>query len=164
MTAGSAGRAVAPRESGRAIPPGRVLGLDLGQARIGVAVSDSDRRVATPVAVVRRRGDRVSEHREIAGLAADHDAVGLVVGLPLSLSGEVGPAARRVLEEIPELGAACGLPVDQVDERFSTVSASRALRAGGRNARRQRDVIDSAAAAELLQTWLGLQARRGNGS
>jgi putative Holliday junction resolvase len=78
----------------------------------------------------------------------------VVVGLPLSLSGEAGPAARAVLSEIDELRAALNVPVEPCDERFSTVVARRALVAGGRRPVAQKAVVDQVAAAAILQTWL----------
>ena len=73
---------------------GRVLGVDLGSRRIGVAVTDSGQRVATGVTTLHRGADQVEDHRALAALAADYEAVGVVVGLPVSLSGRLGPAAR----------------------------------------------------------------------
>jgi putative Holliday junction resolvase len=135
------------------IPTGRVIGLDLGSARIGVAVTDSEQAVATGVEFLARTGDRDADHRAIAGLVAEYDAVGVVVGLPLSMSGETGPAARAVLDEVADIRLALGVEVDTVDERLTTVAASRALRASGRKSRDQRGVIDQSAAAVLLQSW-----------
>jgi putative Holliday junction resolvase len=85
---------------------------------------------------------------------AEYGAVGVVVGLPLSLSGAYGPAALRALEEVDVLRGSLDVPVEVIDERFSTVSAQVALRAGGRPARRQREVVDQTAAAVVLQVWL----------
>jgi putative Holliday junction resolvase len=136
------------------IPIGRVIGLDLGSARIGVAVTDSEQTVATGVALLVRSGDRGADHRAIAGLAEEYDAVGVVVGLPLSMSGATGPAARAVLEEVAQIRAVVAVEVDTVDERLTTVAASRSLRASGRKARDQRGVIDQSAAAVLLQSWV----------
>lgn len=133
---------------------GRLLGLDLGSRRIGVATCDSAQAVATGVATIRRSGERSADHAEIARLVAEHGAVGVVVGLPLGLSGRPGAAAVAVLDEVDELRSALGVEVDTVDERFTTVAASSALRAAGRRARRQREVVDQTAAAMLLQTFL----------
>jgi putative holliday junction resolvase len=135
------------------IPKGRVIGLDLGSARIGVAVTDSEQRVATGVDSLRRSGDRAADHGAIAGLVEDYEAVGVVVGLPLSMSGAMGPAARAVMEEVGEIRRRLAVEVDTVDERLTTVTASRDLRAAGRKARDQRGVIDQTAAAVLLQSW-----------
>jgi putative Holliday junction resolvase len=82
----------------------------------------------------------------------------MVVGLPLSLSGRSGPAAARALEEIDDLRRRVGVPVEVIDERFSTVAATASLRAAGRSARRQRPVVDETAAAVVLQVWLDRRA------
>jgi putative Holliday junction resolvase len=136
------------------IPAGRVLGLDLGSRRIGVAVTDSDQRVATGVTALLRSGERATDHLALAGLVSDYQAVGVVIGLPISLSGEHGPAARAVLEEVAEIRSAVTVEVVTVDERLTTRAAAGALRAGGRRDRDQRRVIDQSAAAMLLQTWV----------
>lgn len=136
------------------IPEGRLLGLDLGARRIGVAVTDSSRTVATGVQALIRSGSRERDHAAIAGLVSDYGAVGVVVGVPLSLSGEAGPAARAVLDEVAELSAGLDVEVETVDERLTTVAAAGALRAAGRSGRRQRQVVDQTAAAILLQTWI----------
>ena len=138
---------------------GRVLGVDLGSKRVGVAVSDSDQRLATGARRVDRGRDRAGDHRALAAVAADYEAVGVVVGLPLSLSGRSGPAAARALEEIDDLRRSVGVPVEVIDERFSTVAATASLRAAGRSARRQRPVVDETAAAVVLQVWLDRRAR-----
>lgn len=140
------------------IPAGRVVGVDLGSRRIGLAVSDSAQTVATPVGAVARSGDTDSDRRQIASVIEEYGAVGVVVGVPLSLSGSTGPAAANALEEIRQLREALAVEVETVDERFSTRVAASGLRASGRKARRQLDVIDAAAAAELLQTWLSRRA------
>lgn len=136
------------------IPAGRVVGIDLGSRRIGLAVSDSGQTVATPSVVITRSGDTAVDHKAVASVVEEYGAVGAVVGLPLSLSGSSGPAAAAVHEEVEALGDMLRVEVETVDERFTTRVASSAMRAAGRKARRQRDVIDAAAAAELLQTWL----------
>jgi putative Holliday junction resolvase len=136
------------------IPRGRVLGVDLGSKRIGVAISDSDQRIATGVAVLARTRDRAADHRALADLVAGYQAVGVVVGLPLSLSGQMGPAARAVAAEIGELQARLTVDVVAVDERLTTRVAAGTLRAEGRRARDQRGVIDQNAAALVLQTWV----------
>ena len=133
---------------------GRLLGLDLGARRIGVAVTDSDRTLATGVRALARSGSHTSDHRAVAALVEEYGAVGVIVGIPLSLSGDLGPAARSVLDEVEELRAALAVEVDTVDERLTTVVASGALRAAGRSSRRQRPVVDQTAAAMLLQTWI----------
>ena len=132
----------------------RALGLDLGTRRIGVAVSDRDGRVVTPVTTLVRAKSRALDHDAIAALVAETEAEVAVVGLPLSLDGSVGPAARAVLEEIDELTHALAIPVDTVDERFTTVSAGHQLREAGVRGRARTKVIDQVAAVVLLQAWL----------
>lgn len=137
----------------------RALGLDLGSRRIGVAISDGDGRVATPIATLQRaKGrDRAADHRAIAELVGEWEAGIMVVGLPLSLDGSIGPAARAVLDEVAELALVLDVPVETVDERFTTVTADQQLRAGGLRGRDRSNVIDQAAAAVLLQAWLDRQ-------
>jgi putative Holliday junction resolvase len=136
------------------IPPGRVLGVDLGSKRIGVAITDSEQRVATGVAVLVRTGDQAADHQALAELVTSYQAVGIVVGLPLSLSGRMGPAAEAVAAEVAELKRRVSVEVVNVDERLTTLAAAGTLRAEGRSARDQRAVIDQNAAALLLQTWV----------
>ena len=132
-----------------------MLALDLGARRIGVAVSDSDGRVATPVVVVERHKDRPRLHRELAELVAEWDAELVVVGLPIDLAGEIGPAAQGVLAERDELAAVLGVPVEVHDERMTTRIADRALRErGDLDGRARRKVVDMVAAAVILQDWL----------
>ena len=136
------------------IPPGRVIGLDLGSRRIGVAVTDAGQTLATPAVTINRAASREADHLAIAGVIKEYGAVGLVVGLPISLSGETGPAAVGVLQEVRELRSAVEVEVETVDERLTTVAAADSMRAAGLRTRRHRQVIDQAAAAELLQTWV----------
>jgi putative holliday junction resolvase len=164
----TAGGAVGPSAGGRpaagvgdqpVIPfRGRVLGIDLGSRRVGVAVTDGDQRLATSLTTLHRSGDRPREHRALADLASEYEAVGVVFGLPRSLSGQLGPAAQGVLAEVEALGQVLAVPTDTVDERLTTVAAASALHASGRVARRQRSVIDQVAAAVLLQSWLDRRA------
>lgn len=130
----------------------RALGLDLGSKRIGVALSAGT--LATPFEVVHRTGDRQRDHRAIAALVDEAEAEVVVVGLPLSMDGTVGPAAARALAEIEELSAALDVPVETWDERLSTVTAERALRAQDLKGPARRKVIDKVAASVILQAWL----------
>jgi putative Holliday junction resolvase len=138
----------------------RPLGIDLGTVRIGVAVADSDGRLATPYDVVPRSGDRARDHRRIAALAAEAEADQLVVGLPLSLDGSVGKAAKAALREAEQLARATGLPVDTWDERLTTVTAHRDLMAMDMKADARRKVVDQVAAAVMLQAWLDHRRNR----
>ncbi|MGH9270598.1 MAG: Holliday junction resolvase RuvX [Ilumatobacteraceae bacterium] len=132
----------------------RALGLDLGSKRIGVAVSDRSGTVATPLVVIERSGSRRTDHERIAALVADEEAELLVIGLPRSMSGAEGPAARGARDEAEALASVVGVPVDTWDERLTTVTAERALRAGGVRGRARRQVVDKVAAAIILQSWL----------
>lgn len=136
---------------------GRVVALDLGARRIGVAYSDSGRTLASPWGKVERSGDPTRDHRAIAAAVTEVGAGTVVVGLPLSLSGKHGPAAEGVLEEVAALRAVLepmGVAVETADERFTTTEAQRSLTAVGRKGQAARRVIDSAAAMVLLQSWL----------
>lgn len=140
----------------------RVLALDLGARRIGVAVSDGDGRVATPVTTVARHKDRPRLHRELAELVAEWDAELLLLGLPIDLEGREGPAARAVLAERDELAAVVPVPVEVHDERLTTRIADRALRErGDLDGRSRRKVVDMVAAAVILQDWLDRRAAGG---
>ena len=140
-----------------------MLALDLGAKRIGVAVSDSDGRVATPVQVVARHGDRPRLHREIGELVSEWDAELVLIGLPIDLRGEIGPAAAAVLVERDELAAVLTVPVEVHDERMTTRIADAALRErGDLDGRARRRLVDMTAAAVILQDWLDRQNRDQN--
>jgi putative Holliday junction resolvase len=132
---------------------GRVVGLDLGEARIGVSISDPDRRVAVPIGTV-QVGRPPGELRAIAAIVADNDAVLVVLGLPLSMSGDPGPSARRAQDFADVLRTAIPVPVVLQDERLSTVEAEKTLREAGVKGRDLRSVIDRSAATVILQAWL----------
>ena len=137
--------------------PGRVAALDLGARRIGVAYSDSGRSLASPWGTIQRSGDPVRDRTAVVDAVREVEALTVVVGLPLSLSGQVGPAAQAALDEAAALRALLeplGVSVETADERFTTVEAERSLRAAGRTGKKARQVVDSAAAMVLLQAWL----------
>lgn len=138
----------------------RALGIDLGSKRIGVAMSDGDRRVATPLTTIERRAERLDDHGAVAELVSEYAAGVVVVGLPLSLDGTEGPAARAVLEEVAEMRRSLGVPVETIDERFSTVTANARLRERGLRRHRASAVVDQAAATVLLQAWLDREGPR----
>lgn len=133
---------------------GRRLGIDVGSVRIGVSSSDPDGILATPVETVRR--DRSGKHlRRLAALAAELEAVEVIVGLPRTLADRTGPSARDAIELAEELARRVApTPVRLADERLTTVSAQRSLQAAGVRASDQRGVIDQAAAVAILQSWL----------
>lgn len=133
---------------------GRVVGIDLGQRRIGVAVSDSGRVLAVPHSVVERRGDAAAERAELARVVGEIGAVAVVVGYPLSLDGSRGPAAVAAEAEAEALAEALGLPVELADERLSTAGAHRSLTSAGLGGRARRKVVDQVAASVILQGWL----------
>ena len=138
-------------------PSGRVAALDLGARRIGVAFSDRGRTLASPWGTIERTGDLEADRRAVVDAVREVEASLVVVGLPLSLSGQAGPAARAALEEADALRALLeplGVAVETVDERFTTVEAERALAAAGRRGKAARRLVDSAAAMVLLQAWL----------
>jgi putative Holliday junction resolvase len=137
---------------------GPVLGLDLGDARIGVAISDPDRRVAVSVGTV-HVGRPPGELLAIAGLVREHAATLIVIGEPLSLDGTRGARAAHAAAFAQALRAAVEVPVVLHDERLSTVEAARGLRQAGMSAKQQRAVIDASAARVILQSWL--DAERG---
>jgi putative Holliday junction resolvase len=135
-----------------AVAGGRVLGLDLGQARIGVAVSDPERRIAVPVGTVRTGAPQ--DVKAIAALVREHDAATIVVGHPLSLSGRPTEASTQAETFAGTLEAALGVPVVLQDERLSTVQAERELGAAGVKGPSRRAVVDQTAATIILQAWL----------
>lgn len=136
----------------------RVLALDLGAKRIGVAVSDDAGTVATPVATIARHRDRPRLHRELAELVAEWDVGLVLLGLPVALDGSIGPAAQAVLAERDELAAVVDVAVEVHDERFTTKIADRALRQrADLDARARRQVVDMVAASVILQDWLDLR-------
>jgi len=132
----------------------RSLGVDLGSKRIGIAVSDSDGRVATPIDVVHRTRERASDHRAILTIAAEWEAEIIVVGLPLRLDGGIGPAAQAALAEVAELRATTDLVVETYDERLTTVTAQRSIMEMGLSAAARKRSVDQIAAAVMLQAWL----------
>jgi putative Holliday junction resolvase len=133
---------------------GARLGVDVGTARVGVARSDSDGLLATPVETLARDEDTLAR---LTGLAGEVQALEFVVGLPLSLSGADTRSTTDAREFAAELAAASGLPVRLVDERLSTVTAQRALRDSGRRAKGSRPVIDQVAAVIILQNALDFE-------
>ena len=132
----------------------RVLGIDLGSARIGVAVSDGTGLLASPLTVIPRSGDPVRDRRAIVKVAEEEEVERVVVGLPTSLSGEEGPAAKAALTELVALADELEVPVEGWDERFTTVIAHNAMAEGGQRSKQRRKTIDAAAAAVMLQSWL----------
>lgn len=135
------------------------IGIDVGDARIGVAQSDPSGLIATPVETVRRGPGDLDR---IAAITTDADAVEVVVGLPRSLSGGEGPAAAKVREFAARIATAVApVPVRLCDERLSTVTAESVLRGQGRKGQKRRAVVDQAAAVVILQNALDTERSAG---
>ena len=110
--------------------------------------------VATPLSCIQRCSEKREDHQLILSLAEEWEAELLVVGLPRSLDGSLGPAAKNIIEEIELLQINTGLPVDTFDERFTTVTARQRLRDQGISEKEQKNLIDQVAASIILQAWL----------
>jgi putative Holliday junction resolvase len=134
----------------------RALGVDLGERRIGLALSDPSRTVASPHDVLFRSGDRDADNAMILLAARDAEATTIVVGLPLSLNGKLGPAAKQAQKDVAALRALAGDDFEIVlhDERLTTVTAERALMEARMNREARKRVVDKVAAAVMLQSWL----------
>ena len=135
------------------------VAVDWGDVRIGVAACDADGVLAFPVSTVRAGMDELGD---LATVVAEYRPIEVLVGLPRSLSGEVGPAAALARTRAERLARAVGVPVRLVDERLSTVAAARRLRAAGRTARQQRGLIDAAAAVDILEHALAVERAQGH--
>jgi putative Holliday junction resolvase len=145
--------------------PGRGvrLGVDVGKVRVGVARSDPDGILATPLTTLRRdlTGDEPADITALAALVTEYEAVEVIVGLPVRLSGAEGLAAADARDYAESLSRAVRpVPVRLTDERMTTVVASRRLSERGVRGRRHRAVVDQVAAVEILQGWLDNQRRR----
>lgn len=132
------------------MPRGRTLALDVGERRIGLAVSDEEGMLATPLGVLERRG-LAQDVARLSTIVREQRIERLVVGLPRTLAGEIGPQARRVQRWAERVGRALGLPLVYWDERYSTLEAAERL---AQQRRRRRAPLDAAAAAVILQDYL----------
>ena len=137
----------------------RAVALDLGTRRIGVAVSDAGGTMATPYSVIKRSGDARADRARVAEIVSEVEAGLVVVGLPLSMDGSEGTAAKAALKEAEALRELLDVPVELQDERLTSVTANRSLTEAGVTGRRRRKAreagaVDQAAAAVLLQSWL----------
>lgn len=148
--------------AGRGVGRGARVAVDVGTVRVGVAASDPDGLIATPVETVARDLAGARDVARIVEIARERDAAVVYVGLPRHLSGKEGSASAAVRTYSGVLADAIApTPVRLVDERMSTVSAHQALRASGREGRRHRSVVDQAAAVVILQS--ALDAERATG-
>jgi putative holliday junction resolvase len=132
----------------------RVIGLDLGSRRIGVATSDRSGTLASPLTVLDRTKDTQRLYRQIRDLVVEEEAEMVIVGLPLSLDGSMGPAALAAVAEAEALASVVGVPVETFDERLTTVTAHQNLQMLEMRAQARRRIVDKVAAAVMLQTWL----------
>lgn len=131
----------------------RVLALDIGEVRIGIAVSDASGSVASPVKVLPAQ-EVLQNARSFRRILEDYEPKLLLCGRPLTLSGEEGPQAERVMEQARRVAASCGLPLEFADERLSSREAKRILREQGYDERSMRGRVDMVAASLFLQAWL----------
>jgi putative holliday junction resolvase len=135
--------------------PGRVAALDLGSKRIGVASTDITQTLASPHVVIQRSGSIDADHRAIAReLTLELEAVRVVIGLPISLDGREGPAAKLIRSEVEVLAPKLSIPVELFDERFTTTLAHASMMERNMRGDARRKVVDKVAAAVLLQSWL----------
>ena len=133
----------------------KALGIDLGDARVGVAVSDDLGMLAHPLETISTQSTNVV--KRVLALAGERTVETIIVGMPRNMNGSHGPAADKAKAFIEELRRETTLPIMAWDERLSTVSAQRALQEAGRNTRKQKSVIDQVAAQIILQSWLDSQ-------
>jgi len=136
----------------------RVLGIDLGSKRIGIATSDRSGTIATPYTVLLRCGSMGGDHRNIAKMVVEEEAEAVIVGLPLNMDGSEGKAAQAARVEAARMATVVGVPVHVHDERLTTVEADRVLMEQKMKAQARRRVVDKVAAAVMLQSWLDTQA------
>lgn len=140
---------------------GRVLGIDYGERRIGVAVSDPTALVAQPLPTIARRRGKRPPFAALEGIVHEYDIEHIVIGLPLLLSGEESDWTREVRAFGENLARRAAKPVSYLDERFTSQAAERAVRAIGlpRHERQRKERIDAAAAVLILQAFLDAQRR-----
>ncbi len=141
---------------------GRILAIDWGERRVGLALSDPTRVIASPHAVLARGRSRRDDLDAIARVVREQEVERVVVGIPLRTDGSRGPEARRVGEAAARLAEALPVPVETIDERFSSAEARRSLAEGGVDERGRRGKVDAVAASLFLQTYLEI-LRRGEG-
>lgn len=131
----------------------RVLALDIGEVRIGIAASDASGRVASPVKVL-PAAEVLSRAKTFRRILEDYEPEVLVCGRPQTMSGEDGPQAERVMAQARSIAEACDLPLEFADERLSSSEAKRILREQGLNEKQMRGKVDMIAASLFLQAWL----------
>jgi len=141
------------------VEEGRILGLDVGEARTGVAVSDALGIMTSPLITL-----HVKSHPEDAAavtrIAKEQEAIRIVVGMPLNKEGGIGPQAQKVLDFVEALRAATSIEVVTIDERYSTAAAHRSLQDSGMRSKKRKGVIDQVAAQQILQLYLDRERSR----
>lgn len=133
---------------------GRILGIDHGDVRIGIAMSDETAFLASPLTTVRNGKGAVDE---ITALVDEHRVETIVIGLPLNMDGSAGPATDKVRKFSAKLAAKTDVPIVENDERLTTVTAHHNLREAGLDGKQRKGVVDMAAAQVILQDWLDMQ-------
>ncbi len=131
----------------------RALGIDMGERRIGLALSDESGLIASPLEVISVESDEDPVNL-LAQKAEELDVAQIVVGMPINLRGETGPAAAQMQRTVEKLRERTDLPVATCDERLTSVVAARTMQEAGLTERDRRGQMDSVAAALILQTWL----------
>ena len=154
------GRDRAPDRPGTDDPgPGRRLAVDVGSVRVGIALSDPGPLIASPLVTLSRDDRSGTDLDRLAELIAEHEVVEVIVGLPRTLAARTGTAAQAALAYADQVAARVpAVPVRMADERLTTVTAARMLSQRGVKGRKQRAVVDQAAAVEILQSWLDARA------
>jgi len=133
-----------------------VLGLDVGDKRVGVAISDAENILASPLTTIERSADDSVAVKSIIDIVSNRKVDRIIAGLPYSLNGTLGPQAKRTLSFIESLSQSTDVPVETRDERMSTVAAQQLLRQSGKNSMQMKGKIDAAAAAYILQGYLDI--------
>ena len=138
---------------------GRIIGLDVGEARTGVALTDPLGIIASPFDTIQVKSLR-AEAEAVKTIAEAQGAVRIVVGVPLDMEGKVGPQAQKVLAFVEVLKETVDIEVVTIDERFSTAAAERSLRESGVKGKRRKQVVDQVAAQQILQLYLDRESHR----
>ncbi len=138
---------------------GRIIGLDVGEARTGVALSDPLGMIASPYETIQVKSPHADEEA-VKAIAEAQEAIRIVVGVPMKMQGEVGSQAEKVLAFVEVLKETVDIEVVTIDERFSTAAANRSLRESGVKGKRRKQVVDQVAAQQILQLYLDREAHR----
>lgn len=136
---------------------GRILAVDVGTVRVGIAMSDPSGTIAQPFEVIDRR--KVDPARRVAALVAEQEVERVVVGRPLTLKGDAGPAVKEVERFVTRLAKIVAVPIDYWDERMSTAQAQRDMIDAGVRREKRRDNVDKVAAALILQSYLDARGK-----